>query len=233
MHTLWLREHNRIALYFQDSTFGWSDERIFQETRRIIAAEIQLITYNEYLPLLLGDRMLDEFNLRVQNTGYFDGYNPDTDATIRTEFSTAAFRFGHSLIQDTLKIVDRNFETYDRFSIVKLRDVFTSPHVIRDTSRGGPDGLLRGLLNATSQTPDWKVSKEVTGHLFEDQNTDGTIRKKGLDLISLNIQRGRDHGVPPYHEVRELCGVGRVSVASDLRNTHTRSNLDLLSRVYR
>ena len=54
MHTLWLREHNRVAAILATINPDWNDETLYQEARKIVIAEIQHITYNEWVPLILG-----------------------------------------------------------------------------------------------------------------------------------------------------------------------------------
>ncbi|KAK8779953.1 hypothetical protein V5799_018706, partial [Amblyomma americanum] len=75
MHSVWLREHNRVARSLQGLNPQWDDERTFQEARRIVGAEMQFITYNEFLPALLGPEVVERFGLRLENQGYFRGYD--------------------------------------------------------------------------------------------------------------------------------------------------------------
>ena len=87
---------------------------------------------------------------------------------------------------------------------VPLSDTFFDPELVY--SPGKLDQFLVGLATQPSQNYDNIVSEEVTNHLFQAKN-----KSFGMDLVALNIQRGRDHGLPGYNAFRELCGLGRVS----------------------
>lgn len=76
----------------------WSDEVIFYETQRIVAAEMQHIVYNEWLPEVIGSDTMNRFSLNIHDNDYSHDYNPDVNACITSEFSTAAQRFGHSIV---------------------------------------------------------------------------------------------------------------------------------------
>lgn len=66
MHTLLAREHNRAANALAQVNPHWDDETIFQEARRIVIAEIQHVTYNEFLPILLGKEVMEKFGLLLE-----------------------------------------------------------------------------------------------------------------------------------------------------------------------
>lgn len=99
MTQVWMREHNRVTDFFIKINPHWDDERLYQESRRVVIAEMQHIVYNEFLPLLLGDKLVDSLGLRPLKKGYYQGYDDNLDATVANSFASAAFRFYHSMIK--------------------------------------------------------------------------------------------------------------------------------------
>lgn len=98
LHILFAREHNRIADILSSLNPRWSDDVTFLETQRIVIAEIQHIVYNEWLPQLVGTDTMQRFSLSTRENGYSNDYNPDVNAAVTSEFTTAAQRFGHSTV---------------------------------------------------------------------------------------------------------------------------------------
>lgn len=190
MHTLWLREHNRLARLLADINPCWDDEKLFQEARKIVGAEIQVITYNFFLPKIFGD------NIKTYLASY-NGYKPEVDASIPSAFSSAAYRFGHSLIRNQLERLDRNYNPLD-IGPLPLVEAFFNP--MNYFHSEGTDPIIRGLIFDRSETVDEFLSTSVTSKLFAE-----SLEGHGFDLASLNIQRGRDHGLPPYREWEDFC----------------------------
>ena len=77
----------------------WSDETLYQEGRRIVSAVQQHITWNEFLPRVLGWNAINLYELNLGGDGYYHGYDEKCNPTILNEFATGAFRFGHSLLK--------------------------------------------------------------------------------------------------------------------------------------
>lgn len=104
------------------------------------------------------------------------------------------------------------FRGLNRFGGVKenlvLHEHHFSPFVLYNNE--ALDDFVRGLSTQSSQKFDRFFTKELTDHLFQ-----GDL-DFGLDLVALNIQRGRDHGLPPYNEWRQVCGLPKVSSWRDL-----------------
>lgn len=119
LHMLFLRQHNFLATALSAINPQWNDEILYQEARRIVIAVVQHLTYNEFLPVLLGRPTLDTYGLTPQTTGYSPSYDETVNPSITNEFSAAAFRMGHSLIQGAMKYVSRSINlTVDFINLV-------------------------------------------------------------------------------------------------------------------
>jgi peroxidase len=197
LHTLFVREHNRLSEIIGHDHPDWDDDQIYEKARQIVGAEIQVITYKEFLPELLGRGAISPYH----------GYNPKTNASIGTEFSTAAYRFGHSALSPTLLRLDENGSEIDAGHL-SLRDAFFAPQRLID--EGGIEPLLRGLASQVCQRVDPFIVDDVRNFLFGDPGAGG------FDLASLNIQRGRDHGLPSYNDARVALGLRRAMSFEDV-----------------
>ena len=132
------------------------------------------------------------------------------------EFSTAAFRLGHSMLSPTLLRLDANGQAIEDGNL-ELREAFFAPHLLRQT---GIEPLLRGLAGQLAQDVDAYVVDDVRNFLF------GQPGAGGFDLVSLNIQRGRDHGLPSYNDARRALGLRPVQQFREItRNPETARRL--------
>ena len=206
MHTLFVREHNRLAEEIAMSDSSLSDEEIYQRARRIVGAHIQAITYNEFLPVLLGPGAVESSS---------PSYDSSINAGITNLFSTAAYRFGHSMLSSLILRLDAQGHEIAAGHL-PLREAFFAPQKLVET---GIEPILRGFATQVSQKVDAFFVDDIRNFLF------GPPGAGGLDLVALNIQRGRDHGFPSYNDVRrELEGLEpktdfpEVTESPELRN---------------
>jgi hypothetical protein len=188
IHILFVREHNRWAVILRALNPSWSGERIYQQARVLIGAEIQAITYREFLPLLLGEGALPAYS----------GYRDEADPSISNIFSTVAFRLGHSLLNPQLLRLAPDGSSIPAGPL-DLQNAFFRPDLV--SQPGALDELLRGLAAQRARALDPFVTDAVRNFLF------GTPGAGGFDLAALNIQRGRDHGIPDYNSCRTKLGL--------------------------
>ncbi len=196
MHTLWVREHNRIAEQIAARDPSLADEQIYQLARARVIGEIQAITYNEYLPVLLGRNAISRY----------DGYDATVDPSISNLFATAAFRYGHTSLSSELKRLDDEGNVIEEGNLA-LRDAFFNPSGILEL---GIDPLLKGLASNVSQEINTQLVDDVRNFLF------GRPGAGGFDLAALNIQRGRDHGLPDYNSARLQLGLQPAESFADI-----------------
>ena len=157
MHTIFLREHNRVAQELLSLNPSYTDEILFQEARRIVNAEYQHIIYNEFLPILIGPTFLDTFGLLPLTDGFSNDYRPEIDARVTNEFGSAAFRVGHTLIPGLVQKFEEKPGT--RVDEAQLRDLFNNIDILR--ARSGIDKLLRGWTRTPVETADDHFTEEV------------------------------------------------------------------------
>ncbi|XP_033218455.1 peroxidase-like [Belonocnema kinseyi] len=216
------REHNRIAKFLAKLNSHWSDEKIFQETRRIMIAVHQSIIYHEWLPLILGLRNCYKNKLIYKTKEYVNDYDPLVNPGILNEFASAAFRSLHTLVAGNLKLVKENRQFPN--SILRLGEHFFNATIVEKGQNY--NDMARGLFTQPSEAADKYYDKEITLFL-------GRVTKNlGTDLRAFDIQRGRDHGLRSYIEYRTFCGLPEVSRWDDLLDLISPEDVLKLSDLY-
>ncbi|KAK2917763.1 eosinophil peroxidase [Channa argus] len=204
LHTLFLREHNRLVKELYLLNPHWSPDTLYQEARKIMGAIHQILTWEHYLPLVLGKNAM---SLLMPP---YEGYDPEVDPSIANVFATAAFRFAHVTVQPVVTRLGPGYTTASQHPLLPLHhSLFASWRVVQE---GGIDPVLRGLLlsPAKLQIPGQMMVEELTERLFQAQGG------MPLDLGALNLQRGRDHGLPGYTSWRRFCGLSVPNSTSEL-----------------
>lgn len=186
LHTLFVREHNRICEELVRRG-QCNDEKNYQYARKMVGGYLQSILYNELLPLL---------GIHPGS----DQYDRGADPGIFNTFATAAYRLGHTMVTESIPLVSDDCGTPDTYK--GLAETFFNPLILKNE---GIDAILRGLKFQVQEEIDVKMVHGLRNFLF------GFPGAGGLDLAALNIQRGRDHGLPSYNEGREMFGLSPVS----------------------
>ena len=87
-----------------------------------------------------------------------------------------------------------------------------------------------GLLSQPTSKFDASIVDTLQNHLFEFEDTEGN--PIAIDLPALNINRGRDHGLPGYAKFRQLCSGRPVNSFNQLSDVMTQQNINKLRNVY-
>jgi hypothetical protein len=197
MHTAFVREHNRLARVIRRSDRSLSDDEIFERARALVGAEMQAITYEEFLPVLLGPGTLAPYG----------GYDPTVNAGVANVFSTAAFRLIDTMLPPRLLRLQRGGQPFRRGPI-SLREAFLNPRLLYTS--GHMENLWRGLASQVAQNVDLLVINDLRNGVT------GPSGEEHLDVAALSIQRGRDHGLPDYNAARVAYGLTAAAGFADI-----------------
>ena len=192
IHTLFVREHNRLAARIKAHDATLTDDEVYQWARKIVGAEMQAITYREFLPALMGDGAP-----RAEDYFYDEG-----DASITTAFSTAAFRYGHSMQSPRILLVDNADAEVGSISLGAATE---NPELLANDP-AKVELILKGLASQTAQENDAYLVNGLRNIRFGPPGAGGT------DLAALDIQRGRDHGLlNSYRLLRQSYNLGQFN----------------------
>ncbi len=189
LHTLFTREHNRLCDELIAAHPDWNDEQLYLKAREIVAAELQSITFQQWI------------NALGLELAPYSGYDENTNPQIMNVFSTAAYRFGHSTINSKLYFLKENGQLQDD-GIAYLRQNFFNPRRLKEH---GIAAAFRGMTTQVAQANDTKMINDLRNFLF------GAPGSGGVDLASANINRGRDRGLPSFNEYRESLNLPRFT----------------------
>jgi Ca2+-binding RTX toxin-like protein len=200
IHTIWARNHNFHVQGLADAGFVGTNEELFQAAKIINESEYQRVVFTEFADELLGG---------IKGTGDhgFEGYNPSADARISHEFATAAYRFGHSLINETLTVLDAQGNP----TSVRLFDAFLNP-----TNEEGAFTLPLSQLAQAGYIPQpgyeqLGVNGVLAGGIVQsaeavDVNIVDAVRddlvRNSADVFAFDVARTWDVGIGSMNQIR-------------------------------
>jgi hypothetical protein len=193
LHTLFMREHNRLVDELAAQNPAWSQEDLYQRARKVVGAQMQSITYHEFLPALLGPHAPTSQA----------AYDPGVDPSIINEFAAVFLRVGHSMLGNDFRRVndDGSPGPMDR-----LPQSSTHFNVTQSLNQSADlDLFLKGLSVEEMQEVDT---------LFADEQRNIVVAF--LDLMSLDVARARDHGLADYNTMRVAYGLAAVTTFSQI-----------------
>lgn len=205
IHTLFVREHNYLARELKRAFPNYDDDTLFFEARRINIHQFQKIVYEEFIPMILGSQLPPS-----------NGYDRNVLPSISVEFSTAAFRVGHTMVGNE---VSRRGPGMSYIDPLPMSRAFF-PRA-KEVASQGIETFLRGSIATLSQEIDIQVTDMLRNFLFTAVNLND-----GVDLIAFNLQRGRDHALPTYNQLRRRFLGARARRFSDIT-----SNVALQNRL--
>ncbi len=194
IHTIWSRNHNFHVENLEAAGFQGTAEELFQAAKILNEAEYQRVVFGEFADMLIG-------GIKGSGSHGHNDYNPDADASISHEFAAAVYRVGHSLIGQSITIIDANGDEQQ----VSLVDAFLNPTNDSFTAplppgyvpqpgfeQLGVNGIVQGIVGQQAEEVDFNVVDAVRNDLV----------RLHADLFAFNVARGWDVGLGTLNQIR-------------------------------
>nr|XP_022914641.1 dual oxidase-like [Onthophagus taurus] len=223
---LWFRWHNFLAQNIRNLQPNWSSDKVFNEARKWVIATQQHIVIDEWLPTWLNNPLPP-----------YKGYNPSINPQIDQLFQTAAFRFGHTLVPPGVYLRDygrdgcsTTFKNWDKFA-VRTCNSFWRPQDALKTKDDKDnlidiDRLLMGMAYQLCEREDHRIVEDLRGNVF------GPLEFPRRDLMAVNVQRGRDHGIPDFNTAREAFGLNKIESFDHFKYAE-KDKVDKMKELYK
>lgn len=182
-------------------------------------AETQKIHFGEYMPSILGEKLMKYFDLEILQDGY-SKYDPTIDPSTIQSVAVASLRMGHSQVFSVFNVINKQTPSYSFL----LRNKFFE---MSDIWAGNANGILRGLVEEPDNTVDQFVVSDVKNFLFFNPRNPLIV-----DLPAINTNRGREHGVPAYVYFLEYCTGYQIKSWQDLTRFITERRIKELQAIY-
>lgn len=224
--TVFMREHNQIAVRLKGINPSWNSDKIYYETRRILTAMYQNIVFGHFIPILIGPELIKKESLGTLRSNYYMQYDKNTMPFVYSEFGAAAFRYGHAMVNEWGIKTDMS---YREFANVTMGQLMLNP--TQAYTRGGLDSLCAGALSERSELLDAHLSNSIQNHLF--QTTDPNAPTKHFSLSAINIQRGRDNGFGTFNAYRSFCGLKPYASFNEMNGHFDKRTIADMRKVYK
>ncbi|KAJ3263929.1 hypothetical protein HDU77_009702 [Chytriomyces hyalinus] len=210
LYILLFREHNRRARLLHVANPDWTDEHIYQRSRRWVISLIQMVSVEYYVPALTGSPL-------PPYLGYKESVNPQIDLF----FSQVASIYGHSTLNEVVYRIDDKGEQ-SKEGHMYLRDAMFR-NLCEEVSHAGIDSLVRGFITQRNQVVDANANDDVRSNLQVNPGFN-------YDLIAIGIQRGRDVGMCDFNSCRKAFNLPTLSSWKDL--TGDEDEQQMLAELY-
>lgn len=208
--TVFVINHNNIAEALRAKNPSWDDERLYQEARRVNIAMYQHVVYYEYVPQILGYSTAAKFHLIPSYDQYSYGYDPKLNPQVSNEYAAAACRYGHLLMPQVQYHMNKDYEVTAEMAV--------KYYLFNQNMKEGVESkyAVQGATGSACYYAMAQTNHYMNHYLFNMTFPDK--ESKRFSLPALNIQRGRDHGLPGYNEYRKLCGLNYARSFDELYN---------------